>query len=102
LRHRSAKPKKQLDIAGERIGILFEEAELEFSGHPERAHAHARAAKRIALKYNVRLPRELKQRFCKKCEKFLKKGVNAKVRLSGGCLTIICVSCGARQRYRFK
>lgn len=102
MRARAAKPKKQLDIAAERIAILFEEAEKEFAAHPERADAHARAAKRIALKYNVRLPRALKEKLCKKCGKFLKKGANAKVRLSGGCLTVICASCGARQRYRFK
>ena len=102
MRKRQVKPRKQTDIAMERIVRLFKEAEKEFKTHPERSDSHARAAKRIALRYNVRLPRELKQKYCKKCEKYLKKGVNAKVRLSDDCITIICSSCGARQRYRFK
>lgn len=102
MRKRQIKPKKQKDIAKERIKILFDEAEKEFEKHPERADSHAKAAKKIALRYNVSFPRELKQRYCKKCGRYLKKGVNAKVRISDKCVTIICCSCGARQRYGFK
>lgn len=80
-------------IALERIYRLFELAEINFEKHPKRSTRYIELARKIAMRYNVRIPFELKQKFCKKCNAFLKAGVNAKIRVSGQILKITCLNC---------
>nr|WP_048060630.1 ribonuclease P protein component 4 [Methanothermus fervidus] len=88
-------------IALERINILFNLAEREFHKHPERSHRYVEIARNIAMKYNIRIPRIWKRRFCKKCYKFLKPGYNSRIRVSGGKVKIKCLECGHIMRYPY-
>jgi len=99
---RHVKPAYQLRIARERIKILFELADKEFKNHPERSHRYVQLARRIAMRYNVRIPRELKRRICKGCHRYLVPGVNCRVRTSQKMLTITCLNCGRIARYPLK
>lgn len=83
-----------LKIARERIDILFKLAEESFKKHPERADRYVEMARNIATKYNMRMPRIWKRRFCKNCNKFLKPGSNCQIRLRDSCVTIKCLKCG--------
>ena len=69
-------------IAQERMQILFQQAEEQFSEHPERSDRYVKLTRNISTKYNIPLPDYWRGRFCKNCNKFLKVGINLRVRLS--------------------
>ena len=54
-------------------------------------------ARRVMLKFNVRLDYSVKRFICHGCKKLIVPGVNARVRLAGGrpkMLRITCLDCG--------
>jgi ribonuclease P protein subunit RPR2 len=65
------KPAKHREIAMERINELFEQADLRFKKSQELSDRYVELARKIAMKYKVKMPRELKKRFCKHCYKYL-------------------------------
>ncbi len=75
------KPSEIVDIANERIDILFSRAELEFARHPELSNRYVEIARNIAKKFNIHIPLELRRKFCKKCGSYLVPGNNLTVRL---------------------
>lgn len=91
---RGRRPKWMLKIARERIDILFKLADESFEKYPERSDRYVEMARNIATKYNLRMPRIWKRRFCKQCNKFLKPGNNCQIRLKDSCVTIKCLECG--------
>jgi len=102
MRIRKPKPKWQQKIAKERIQILFNLAEKELQEHPERSKRYIELARKIGLRYNVRLPRELKRKFCKNCNTLLKPGLTCSVRTERKMLTIRCNNCKKIYRYKVK
>jgi ribonuclease P protein subunit RPR2 len=85
-------------IATERMRILFNRAEIEFSLHPERSDRYVKLTRSISTKYNITLPHYWRGRFCKKCNKFLKPGANLRVRLSDDTISRTCLECGYTTR----
>ena len=69
---------KMQQIGLERIYRLFELAEKELTANPERSKRYIGLALEIAKKARVRMPSELKTKYCKKCKSFLEKGKNSK------------------------
>ena len=90
------------EIARERIKILFEQADLRFKENADLSDRYVFLARKIAMKYKVKIPRELKRRFCKHCFKFLVPGVNSRVRNTNGKMVIYCFSCKKYMRYSLK
>src|SRR3989338_9484492 len=86
----SKKPSEFREIALERIKVLFEQAQLRFKEHPELSNRYAKLARTIAMKYKVRIPSELKRRYCSHCYHFLMPGVNSRVRIQKGRVIIYC------------
>lgn len=101
---KSQKPDWRQQIAKERIQILFSMAEKEFKKHPERSRRHVELARKIGLRYNVRLSKELKRKFCKKCYTLLKPGITSKVRLDKSTknVNVLCLNCNKIYRYPYK
>lgn len=95
---RGRRPKWMIDIANERMDILFTLAEKEFLSSPHRAHRYVTLARNISKKYNTKIPIKWNRSFCKKCYKFLKVGRNSTVRLSCGEVHIRCQECGHLMR----
>lgn len=104
LRRQRKKPEKQVSIARERILILFEMAEKEFSKNPDLSHRWIRMARNIATRYNIRMPREMKRRFCKECFSLLVPGKNCSVRTNPGQRAVIvkCLECGNVMRFPYR
>jgi len=75
------KPSEIVDIANERIEILFRQAEKEFPKHPELSNRYVEIARDIAKKFNIHIPVEMRRKFCKKCGSYLVPGNNLTVRL---------------------
>jgi len=92
-----ARPKiskaKQKEIARERIQILFQQAEQKFAENKSLANRYVTLARKLSMKAKVRIPRELKRKFCKHCYKFLMPGKNARVRVRENKVVISCLEC---------
>ncbi|HLC74317.1 MAG TPA: ribonuclease P protein component 4 [Candidatus Nanoarchaeia archaeon] len=87
-------PKKQSKTEALQIVVeLFKDAEKQFKQQPAKAHLAVKKARRIAMKHKLRMPRELKRRFCKHCYHYLQPGVNARVRVHDGKVIITCWEC---------
>lgn len=91
---RGKRPKWIIDIAIERMNILFENAEKQFHKHPERSKRYVEMAKKISTKYNTKLPEKWSRRYCKNCNNFLYYGHNSTVRLIDENIHIFCGECG--------
>jgi ribonuclease P protein subunit RPR2 len=87
------------EIARERISILIQNALHEKD--PDLAAQQAWLAKKIAMRYRVRLPYEARQLFCKKCKAFIVPGRSARVRVGRAktrAIRITCLRCGHTYR----
>ncbi len=93
--------KREKEIAKERLNKLFALCDRTIESKPELAKRYAELAKKIAMRYKVKMPTEFKRRICKGCGAFLKPGVNLRVRLQGGKLIYTCLSCGTVKRYPY-
>ena len=91
---RGKRPKWMIDIAIERMNILFERAEMEFITHPERSDRYTELALKLSTKYNTKVPEKWARRYCRKCKKFLYPGHNCTVRLVNSEVNIFCGECG--------
>lgn len=80
-------------IAKERINELFKQAELRYKEDSKLSDRYVEIARKIGMKYKVRIPKELKRRFCKHCYKYLVPGVNSRVRLTNSKVVCYCESC---------
>lgn len=80
-------------LALERVKQLFREADSIFKESPKLANRYVQIARRIAMKINLRLPKELKRKFCKHCYSYLKPGVNSRIRNYKSRVTIYCNNC---------
>ncbi|MFH1623502.1 MAG: ribonuclease P [Candidatus Aenigmatarchaeota archaeon] len=90
-RSRGQKPAYQTGIAKERIVILLGLAKKEFGKNPERSRRYVLLARKIGMRYNVRLPQEWKRRFCRGCGTLLELG--------RGTTIIKCGKCNRIYRY---
>jgi ribonuclease P protein subunit RPR2 len=92
----SLKKRRQLkDLARERIDILVANALGE--KQEELAALQASLAKKIAMRYRLRLPYDIRQLYCKGCKKFIIPGRSARIRIGRSgtkAVRITCLSCG--------
>ena len=104
MRRGSRKPAWQRKIAKERIEILLSLAEKEFEKNPERSRKYVELARKIGKRYNVRLTKEQKKKFCKECNQLLIPSKTCSVRLDSKRKLIIvkCMNCGKIYRYPYK
>ncbi len=86
------------DMARQRIVRLFELAEGEFKTHPERSNRYVKLARRIGMRYRVKLPHDLRSKICRHCHNYLVQGVNARTRLLGTHIATTCLDCGKQMR----
>ena len=90
---------KRKRIAKERIYILFGQAEKQaLAGKLRLANRYVELARKLGMKYLVRIPHHLKHQFCPQCYTYLLPGANCMVRLTRQHLAIHCKSCGAIRR----
>ncbi|MDD3492688.1 MAG: RNAase P [Candidatus Thermoplasmatota archaeon] len=86
-------------IARERIARLLDLAEQRaLQGDLDLATRYVELARKLSMKYLVRIPRHFKRRFCKHCYTYLQPGNNCTVRLTRRHLAIHCHACGAITR----
>ena len=84
---------KQKEIARERIQTLFKEAEKVFKKNKSLANRYVTLARKLAMKARIRIPTQLKRKFCKHCYKYLMPGINSRTRTRDGKVVISCFEC---------
>ncbi len=89
--------------ARERVGDLFALAEREAS-RPGSALSdrYVRLARRVGMRYNVRLLPELREVYCRGCSVYWVEGRTVRTRLRAGRRTRTCLVCGRRRRTRLR
>ena len=87
-------------LARERIEILFDRAQEFFPVNPAVSDRCVGLARRIAMRQRVRIPRELRRRFCRRCSAYLVPGSTLRIRVRHGTVVATCLRCSARRRYR--
>ena len=90
--------KKQIvkEIAKERIDVLIANALIEIKENEKIAYDQAMLAKKIAMRYRLRLPYNIRQLFCKNCKYFIVPGRSSRVRIGRSntkSIRITCLKC---------
>ena len=95
---------KRQDLILERINKLIKLAEENFKEHPKRSHRYIELIRKLSMRYNVRLPREIKRRICNKCHRFLVPGENSRIRANKRqeAIIITCLECNNVMRYPYR
>lgn len=103
MRKITRKPPFQARIAIERIRILLDLAKKEFKNHPERSKKYVKLARKIGKRYNVRLTKEQKKSFCKKCNQLLIPGETSEIITDSGkkVINIKCLNCSYIYKYPY-
>jgi len=92
------KKKLEKEIATERIKILIDKARAKMLDDYEIARRNVITATEISKRYRVRIPRELKITFCKKCF-FPYRSDKLRVRVKKSRVIITCLNCGEIRRF---
>ena len=95
---RGRRPKWMINVAEERVNILFNRAQEELNLNQDRSNRYVQMALEIAKKYNLKIDTTWNRRYCKNCHKFLQPGVNCQVRLKNSRVEIKCQECGEIRR----
>jgi ribonuclease P protein subunit RPR2 len=86
-------------IARQRVSDLFGLAERESrGGHSELADRYVALARRIGMRYNVRLLAEYRELYCRSCSTFWVEGRTVRTRLRAGRRVRTCLRCGNCRR----
>ena len=96
------KPEQQIKIAKNRIKVLFQLAKESFKEDSKLSDKYVKVARRIAMKYKIRLGSQLKKRICKHCRKYLVPGINCRVRIHKHRIIYYCLSCKHYIRHPIK
>lgn len=98
---KGTRKEQQKQALSEITGILLKAMEV-FGKNPDLSHKYAKKARRMALKYKLKLPLSLKRRICKSCHAFLVPGKNLRVRTTRGHVTYYCLECRHFMRVGYK
>ena len=93
--------RKPRESAASLVRLLTESAVALSHTDPAMAKQQAALARKVKLKFNVRLDPSLRAFTCHGCKGLLVPGVNARVRLGHGKTTVIrvtCLDCGRVNR----
>jgi ribonuclease P protein subunit RPR2 len=85
--------RKPKESAAALVKLLTESAVALSHTDPQTAREQAALARKVKLRFNVRLDPSLRAFTCRGCKGLLVPGVNARVRLGHGKPTIIRVTC---------
>ena len=81
------------EIASRRILILFENAISNARNNPELSQRQAHIAKKIAMRFKIKMPWHIRSSFCKKCKKFIVPNISSRVRIGRSNVKSIRITC---------
>ena len=86
----------------EKIKTLFSEAKIQFDRNHSLANRYIKLAREISMKFKVKIPRELKRKFCKHCYHYLVPNKNCRVRIHKSRVIYSCFNCKKFMRFVLK
>ena len=92
-------------IALQRIHRLFSLAKEVIHEDPELAQRYVKIARRIAMRTQLKLPKEYRRLICRKCKSFILPGVNCRIRIQQKRephMVVTCLNCGGHSRIPLK
>ncbi|MFH1770481.1 MAG: ribonuclease P protein component 4 [archaeon] len=98
----SKKADEHVQIAKSRIDQLFSQADEVFSEDSKLSDRYIDLARKLAMKFKIKFKSEYRRKFCKHCYKYLRPGVNARVRTQSGKVVYTCLSCKKFSRFTIK
>ena len=81
------------------VNKLFDDAKSSFNKNPSLSNKYVKLARKTAMKVNLRMPRELKRRYCKHCYSYLVPGKNSRVRIHKSRVIYYCFNCRKYMRF---
>jgi len=99
---KARKKQEEKKIAREHLKELFQLADEQFSTDQARAQRYIQLARTIQMKYKIRMPTELKRKYCKHCHHYIRSGTNGRIRIREKTLIIYCEHCKKYTRIPFK
>jgi ribonuclease P protein subunit RPR2 len=91
------KRRLQKRIGVERVQIIFSNAMHYASIDPEISRKQLEVARRILLKFNIRMPYPEKLFYCRKCKSPILIGIDSKIRIVNSPklhIRVSCLKCG--------
>ena len=86
-------------IASERVAELFALAESEASGgRTALPNRYVGLARKVGMRYNLRLPAEYRELYCRGCSVYWVEGRTVRTRLRAGRRIRTCLACGRVRR----
>jgi len=95
---RSQKKELQKKIVQRHIDSLFRLQQKEVLEDFSLARRYSFLIRRISMKFNHHLPREIKRSYCKYCKTPLVPGRNCRVRVQRGKVIYTCFECNKQTR----
>ena len=86
---------KLKESALEKVKILFHE----IKSNPDKANDYIKKARRIAMKVNLPIPKDLKRKYCRHCNNYFKSG-NYRVRTRNKMVVYYCLNCKKYMKFR--
>ena len=81
------------EIATQRILILFDNAVSNARKNPKLAEQQAQIARKISMRFKIKMPWQIRQSFCKKCKKFIVPSISSKVRIGRSIVKSVRITC---------
>ena len=73
-----------------------------FHSDEKLADRYVQLARKISMKFKVRIPSNLKKQFCKHCVSYLVPHVNCRIRLHKKRVIYYCLKCKKFMRFPYK
>ena len=89
-------------VALERIEILFAEAKKAANKNLSLSQRYVSLARKLSMRYKVKIPIKYKKLFCKKCKNYFIAGKTLRVRSKNKKLVYYCYNCKRVIRYPFR
>ena len=98
----SKKPEELKKIALDRIKKLFKEADSMYGEDSRLSDRYVALARKMAMKFKVNIPSNLKKKFCKHCYSYLRPGKNCRIRVQNNKVVYYCSNCKKYMRFPYK
>jgi ribonuclease P protein subunit RPR2 len=92
--------KEMVAIAKRRIQILLNLAERESvsNKNQKRAKRYVQLARNLSMRYNIKMQKYYRYKFCRSCNTYLGSNETCSVRVQNGKIIIHCKICGRMKR----
>ncbi len=81
------------------VNNLFNQAKIIFNKNEELANRYIKLARKTAMQVNLKIPKNLKRKFCRHCYSYLVPGKNSRVRIHKSRVIYYCFNCKKYMRF---